>query len=119
MPINHNDVALFRLSTSWRELASADNTLATATHAARPGHQFVITKIEASYSNSGTSGLLQVKFGTAVVAEKYIHGAGAMDFGDPGLVNPTANQAVSAELAASGSPGVRGSVTLFGFELPS
>src|SRR3990170_4756192 len=78
------------------------NALATATVAAKTGRHNVALKVDASYNSSATSGLLQVKFGATVKAEKYIHGAGAIDFGVYGLQNPVANQALTAELAAGG-----------------
>lgn len=114
------DLERARVVDSWAEVtAEVDNALATATHAAKVGHKHVITKVEASYKTSATSGLLTVKRGATVVARKYIHGAGAMDFGDPGFLNTTANEAVSAELAASGSAGVTGAVSLFGYTVPA
>lgn len=118
--LNIVDLELARVEESWSEVtAEVDNALATATHAAEVGLRHVITKVEAAYETSATSGLLTIKFGTAVVARKYIHGAGALDFGDPGFINPTANQAVSAELAASGTAGVTAVISLFGFTVRS
>lgn len=98
--------------------ASADNALATATVAAvgdatGPGRRhIVVTKVDASYSSSTISGLLRIFFGATVVGEKYMHAAGAVDFGVFGLQNPTPAQAVSATLAASGSAGALGKIVL-------
>src|SRR5262245_53535291 len=101
---------------SWVEKANATALLATATRVAEGdsaitpsattlresagARHHVVVKVDASYSTSTQSGLLQIKFGTTVVAEKHIHGAGALDFGQLGFQNPTSNQAVSAELQA-------------------
>ena len=78
------------------------NALATATVAAITGRSHVFLKCEASYSVSTSSGLLQIKFGTTVKMEKYIHGAGAIDAGILGMINPVQGEAISAELAAGG-----------------
>jgi len=98
---------------------SKDNALATATLAA-PGEYYrnSVLKVESSYSSASVTGLLQIKDGTTVIAEKYIHGAGAIDF-DNIIGHPSAarNQAMSAELAASGTGGVLGKVFLVGFNV--
>lgn len=115
MPSNINDIQVAQVEGSWSVTSGLlDNALATATRAAEPGRRHVMTKIEASYSSSSTSGLLVVRRGSTVIARKHIHGAGAMDLGDPGFVAST-NEAVSAELSASGTAGVTGTVTVLGF----
>ena len=95
---------------------SADNATATATLPA-PGaslRNFVV-KVDASFGTSTVSGLLQVKSGTTVIAEKYVHGSGAFDFPDlNGRPAINANEAMSAELAASGTGGVLGKVFIQG-----
>jgi len=90
---------------------SQTNALATATVALIAGRSHVFLKVEASYSASTTSALLQIKFGTTVKFEKYIHGAGAIDAGVLGMINPVQGEAISAELAAGGA-GVVGKVCL-------
>ena len=90
------------------------NTAETVTHAAEVGRQFVVVKCDASYSSPTASGLLQVKYGSDVIGQKYIHGADALDFGWLGFPNSDLNEAVSATLAAGGA-GVTGTVSLKGY----
>lgn len=89
----------------------ADNAITTATHAAQPGRHLIAVKCDASYSSSTTSGELTILFGAVIIARKFIHGAGALDFGFLGHQNRTVNQLIEAKLAASGTGGVTGSVT--------
>ena len=84
------------------KLGQATNAVATATLAAVAGSHNVIVKVDASYTTSTTSGLLTIKFGTTEVARKFVHGAGAIDFGIFGFENPDANELISAALAAGG-----------------
>ena len=125
-----NDYTIDLVKGSWVEKANATALLATATRAAEGvaaitmppdgvrepagARHHVVVKVDASYSTSTQSGLLQVKFGTTVIAEKYIHGAGAIDFGMYGHQNDTYNQAVSAELGA-GAGGVVGTIAMTGY----
>lgn len=96
----------------WAVSASADNALATATKAAVAGKSHRITAIFASYSGSKT-GLLQIKDGAAVIFEQYIVNADVISL--PAPLKITAGNAVSAELAASGTAGILGKVNLAGF----
>lgn len=100
-----------RIQDSDTALDSQVNALATGTVAAAVGRSHVFLKCEASYSASTSTGLLQIKFGTTVKLEKYIHGAGAIDAGVMGMINRVQNEAISAELSAGGV-GVTGKVTL-------
>lgn len=108
------------VQNSWTEVASAVAGLATATRAAEgaasgaAARHHIVCKCDASYSSSTQSGLLEIKFGTTVVAAKYCHGQTAIDFGIFGLENRDANEAVSAELAA-GAGGITGKITLTGY----
>ena len=100
---------------SWVETnQSGTNTALTVTQAAEAGRHHIITKCDASYSSSTASGLLQIKFGSTVVAQKSIHGGGALDWSVFGFQNPDANEAVSATLAAGGS-GVTGELSFNGY----
>lgn len=86
------------------------NAAATATAAASAGRHNVILKVDCSYSTSTVSGLLTVTVGSRVFT-KYIHGAGALDFGILGFQHPTANTAITAELA-SGGGGITGTIAM-------
>lgn len=99
--------------TAWVVSASQDNALASATKAADDvGRSHYITGVYASYSAAKT-GLLQVKVGSTVVFEHYVVNSEAINFEIPIQCAP--GQAVSAELAASGTAGQIGKVNLTGF----
>ncbi len=114
-----HDLNLWKFQGYVKDDDSQDNSLATAT-LTDPGDKWRmrITKVDASYSDSTTTGLLTLKSGTTIVAEKYIHGAGAIDVADWGLPALNLSEAMSAELAASGSGGVIGKVFISGFKHP-
>jgi hypothetical protein len=96
----------------WVEKASADNALAVASKAAVSGKSHYIGAIFASYSGSKV-GLLQIKDGATVIAEYYVNNAGVIPLDVP--IKVTEGNAVSAELAASGTAAVLGKVNLVGF----
>lgn len=85
--------------STWTENATgASGGLTTATRAAEAGRNHVIVTCDFSYDVDTVSGEGRILFGATVIARKFIHGAGAITVGHRGRVNPTANQAVSAEL---------------------
>jgi len=89
--------------------ASAAAGIATATISAVAGRVNVICKVDAAYSTPTDSGLLTVTITTAGGARtitKYMHGAGAIDFGVFGLSCAASNTAITAALAAGGGTGV-------------
>lgn len=92
------------------------NALASAVLSAPGvGRRNGVLMVDASFSDSTKSGLLQVKSGAVVIDEKYIHGAGALDYDhDVGRPANLPNEAVTAELAAGGV-GVTGKVSIKGF----
>lgn len=93
---------------------SQDNATATAlANSAGANQRYYITGIDASYSTSGTSGLLQLKDGNTIIWEQYIHNSAEINF--PSAVEITKGNSVSAVLAASGSAGVIGKVNLRGY----
>lgn len=97
---------------SWCVTASADNALATATKAAAADKAHYISGIAAGYS-AAKVGLLQVKDGAEVIFEHYVDTAFDLSF--PAPLKSTRGNAISAELAASGTAGVLGKVNLVGF----
>lgn len=100
----------------WTATDSQDNATATATKsAAGAGRLHVITAVVASYGAAKT-GLLTVKHGTTTVLEAYVVNSAVIPI-PTGLRNTNANEAVSAELAASGTGGVLGKVALLGYTL--
>lgn len=105
-------ILINKITKGWVAKDSQDNALAVAAKAAETGKTHVITGVFASYSAT-KAGLLQIKDGTTVVAEHYIYDSGAI----PLNIKATAGNAVSAELAASGTAGTIGKVNLTGFTI--
>lgn len=103
------------------ESSGADNALATATVGAVLACRTFITGIKAGYSAAPAAGfkIIQIKFGTTVVLnlEWDPTKSAPLWFGFPGHVHGDYNQAVSAELAASGTGGVLGRVALFTYTM--
>lgn len=95
----------------WTESGSAVAGLATATRAAESGNRHSISSVSASYS-AATIALVQIKFGTTVEWEGYVHNQRDVAFASP--LRAGSGQAVSAELAA-GAAGVTGTVTITGY----
>lgn len=103
------------------ESAGADNALATATMGAVSAARHFLTGIKAGYSAAPAAGfkIIQIKFGTVVQFNIEWDPTKEMPlwFGFPGQVHGDYNQAVSAELAASGTATVLGRVALFGYTM--
>ena len=95
----------------WTEAATAVAGVATATRAAESGNRHSIAGIIASFS-AVTIALVQIKFGTVVEWEGYVHNSLAVQFSSP--LRAGSGQAVSAVLAA-GAAGVTGTVTITGY----
>lgn len=113
------DLELHKFQGSVNDSDKQDNGVATATLAAQgAGTRMRVVKVDASYESSTVSGLLQIKSGSTVIREKYIHGSGAIDAGDMGIPANALNEAMSAVLAASGAGGTDGTVTIQGFWHP-
>jgi hypothetical protein len=97
---------------NWVVKASADNAAATATKAAVAGSTHYITAAAAGFSATATK-LLQIKDGATVIVEYPIINGDVIPLAVP--IKATAENAVSAVLAASGTGGTVGYVNLFGF----
>lgn len=82
--------------------------------ASTTGQSYYITGVDASYSSSSQTGLLQLKDGTTVIWQQYVTGSGNYNF--PSAIRGKANQAFSAVLAA-GAASVVGTVNLRGYLL--
>lgn len=101
----------------WSEITAAtNNALATATKAAgAAGTRHHITGVYAGFSATVSGKLLEVKKGSTVVFRTFVYDKAYITFPSP---IPAANdEAVSAELAASGTGGTTGVVSLVGFTL--
>ena len=107
------------IEVTWIESAkSSDDSVNTVTHAAEAGKRHVVTKIDASYETATTTGILTFKFGITQKGAKDIHGAGALDLGFFGVLNPTANEKVEAALPAGGA-GEHSHITMTGYTIDS
>jgi hypothetical protein len=96
--------------SEWTAKDSQDNALATAAKAAVAGKRHCINTVIASFSAAAIK-LLQVKEGTTVILEQYVHNAEVIQLD---YLGATGN-ALSAELAASGTGGVLGKVAIVGY----
>ena len=108
-----DDYMIDIVENSWTVVGtSGAGAAVTVTKAAEAKRHHIILKCDASFASSTGSALLEIKFGSTVVAHKDIHGGGAIDFGFLGYENPDANEAVSAVLNLSA--GLVGHITLTG-----
>lgn len=93
---------------------SKDNAEATATVTAGVGNQRIyITGVDAFFSVSTTSALLQLKDGSTTIWEGYVHGRAEINFPSP--LKGSMATAFSAVLEASGTGGTIGKVNLRGY----
>lgn len=103
------------------ESPGADNALATATVGAVSAARTFLTGIKADYSAAPAAGfkVIQIKFGTVVQFNIIWNPLLSMPlwFAFPGHIHGDYNQAVSAELAASGTGTVLGRIALFGYTM--
>lgn len=98
------------------ESADVDNGLATCTIGAVLNMRHFLGRVLADYSAAPAAGfkLIQIKFGTVVALNIRWNPALSMPLWiDLYWIHGVENQAVSAELAASGTGGVLGRVKLF------
>lgn len=98
----------------WVETATGTNAIATASRASAAVHRPVIYGVSASFSAAATQ-LLQIKNGATVVWEGYIYTSRDVTF--PAGIALPAGSTITAVLAASGSAGIVGKVSLHGADL--
>jgi hypothetical protein len=99
--------------TEWSVSDSDDNAESTASKAAKTTGRHTLSVVIASYSSSSTTGLLTINYteaGTAKTITHYVHGADVI----PLEIQGDTNTLVSGVLAASGTGGVTGKVTIVG-----
>ena len=108
-------------AAEWIETDSADNALATAAHALAAEVTHYISGLLVSYSTDmpGPS-LVQVKDAAVVLFEFYFDPGSRgtfhyINFPRGNYIKGTIGQAISAELAASGTATVLGKVAIMGF----
>lgn len=113
------DIEIQKITNSWLATDRATAATATATKAAVPGKCNVVRHVYVSFSAvTSVSATLTLNFGgtpqfvfdvpTGTVNEVFL------DFGDDGVLNPTANSAISAVLTSAGT-GVTASVVMDGY----
>lgn len=110
-------MSVMRLKGSWVEGATADNAAATASRAAPAGGvRHFITSVSASFSASqSTKKLLELRYGSTVVASWYVADEVVLSFSSPIELPP--GQVANLVLAASGTGGQVGAVVLTGHTL--
>lgn len=101
---------------SWVSEDSQDNAAATATKAA-PGSGIAhyITSISAGFSGSVSGATLHLKEGSTVLGRWRVYDSLTLSFSSP--IKLTPGTVANLELAASGTPGTVGDVTMSGFTL--
>ena len=107
-------MADFDARSTWIETANADNATATASRTARAGQSHYIKSIHVGYTNANAGKVATLKFGTTTKGTFNVHNSRDIFFGDQGLKVDTGS-AVSVELAASGTAGQNGHVTIVGY----
>ncbi len=98
--------------SKWSETTNVDNALAVAAHAANTRLKHTIRGFSASYEVATDSGLCQVKLGAVVVFEHFVQPGESLQL--PFALTAAVNEAVSIELAASGTPTNLGYVNIWG-----
>jgi hypothetical protein len=99
----------------WGVPASGNNALATATKAAATGRRHILTGVVAGFGTGTVVGrpLCTVKVGATTVFQGPVEVTSPLVVSLPNIPGAE-NEAVSAELAASGTASVLGYVTLLG-----
>lgn len=95
----------------WSVTSSVDNGAATASKAAQADRRHVLMSIEVSYSDNTLTKLLTVKDGTTTLWTRYVTGNITITGVD---IMGSINSLVSADIAASGTGGKVGVVTITG-----
>lgn len=99
----------------WSVTDSDDNGESVASKTGITGQRHVITHVSASYGTAATK-LLQIKSGTTVILSRVVYSAADLSF--PNGLRALANgDLVSATLAASGTGGVTGYVSIHGYTI--
>ncbi len=101
-------------AAEWTETATADNSAATATRAAEAGFAHYVTGISGSFS-SALIKLMTLKDGSTVIGNYHVHNQRDIVFEPPVRISTGAAAVLS--LAASGTGGQVGAVTITGFTL--
>ena len=98
----------------WSETVTADNAAATVTQAADSRLEHYVTSIHASFSVANVQ-LLTLKDGSTIVGNWHVNDQRDIVFAKP--LRITHGAAVELSLAASGTPGQIGAVTMTGLSI--
>lgn len=102
--------------SEWSITATADNLPATVQKAAEPGRVHYITSISGSFNNPAANGkLMTLKDGANIIGNYHVHGQTSPPLMEPIRLSP--NSQAELSLAASGTLGQIGAVTMTGFTL--
>mgnify|MGYP005855723313 CR=1 FL=1 len=107
------DSRITEVTPQWSVPASADNAVATATRAGEPGRTHFVSGFLASFSAQVAGKELTLSDGGTVIVRTHVHNSLALMLPKPLRITP--GQPVTLSLQASGSAGVVGAVTLFGY----
>lgn len=99
---------------TWSETTTADNAAATVTKAAEAGKSHYITSISGSFSAAAIR-LATLKDGATTKGNFHVHNQREITFDKP--LKITAGAAAELSLAASGTAGVIGAVTMQGYTI--
>jgi hypothetical protein len=101
--------------SDWSITVTADNAAATVTRAAEAGRQHVITSIAGSFSVANAGKLMTLKDGATVIGNYHVMTVRDKEFDKPVKLSP--NSAAELSLAASGTAGQIGAVTMTGYTI--
>lgn len=100
------------ITSDWHVTDSDDNAESVASKTGITGQRHVVTHVSASYTAAATK-LLQIKDGTTVILSRVVYSAADLSF--PSGLRGSSGALVSATLAASGTGGVTGYVSIHGY----
>ena len=98
----------------WSETTTADNAAATVTHAADTNRAHYVTSVHGSFSVANVQ-LMTLKDGATIIQNYHVNDQRDIIFAKP--VRITHGAAVELSLAASGTGGQIGAVSMTGFSI--
>jgi hypothetical protein len=99
--------------SEWSITVTADNAAATVQRAAAPGQAHYIASISGSFSAANAGKLMTLKDGTTVIGNYHVHNQRDLVFATP--IRLSSNALAELSLAASGTGGQIGAVTMTGY----
>lgn len=102
------------LTDGWVENANADNGVATATHTGDPNAKNIVSRVDGSFNGAGATALLQIKVDGVTKWEQVCRNKVDFQF-RYGEIIALRGKDITAVLAASGTGGIVGYVSIGGF----